>query len=175
MKFIFTRSLLPCALLAITPLANAAVSTGTFQVKITIQKTCNISAGSASDINLGAVATTALNTTGNNTFNVTCTKLTPYFIGLAPSAANGGTPNGSGTMSSVLNFAKNTDKVPYQLNQTTATGPVWGNTATSTAVGNGVTGVGTGASQSYTVFATAASADFNPDDYADTVTVNVNY
>ena len=78
-------------------------------------------------------------------------------------------------MSSVANAANNTDKVPYQLNQTSATGPVWGNTATATTVGNGVASQGTGLLQSFTVYATAPSANFTPDDYADTVTVNVNY
>jgi spore coat protein U-like protein len=29
--------------------------------------------------------------------------------------------------------------------------------------------------QTFTVYATAPSANFTPDDYADTVTVNVNY
>lgn len=102
-------------------------------------------------------------------------KTTPYFIGLAPSAANGGTTTGSGAMSSVANAATNTDKVPYQLNRTSATGPVWGNTATDTAPGNGVAATGTGLVQTFTVYATAPSANFTPDDYADTVTVNVNY
>jgi len=78
-------------------------------------------------------------------------------------------------MSSVANAATNTDKVPYQLNRTSATGPVWGNTATDTAPGNGVAATGTGLAQTYTVYATAPSANFTPDDYADTVTVNVNY
>ncbi|KLV67072.1 hypothetical protein SK36_01791 [Citrobacter sp. MGH106] len=78
-------------------------------------------------------------------------------------------------MSSVANAATNSDKVPYQLNQTSATGPVWGNTATTTSVGNGVASIGTGQGQNFTVYATAPSANFTPDDYADTVTVNVNY
>lgn len=114
-------------------------------------------------------------TSGNSTISVNCSKTTPYFIGLAPSTANGGGTGGAGAMSSVANAATNTDKVPYQLNQTSATGPVWGNTATTTTVGNGVAGTGTGVAQTYTVYATAASANFTPDSYADTVTVNVNY
>ncbi|CAM3568820.1 spore coat protein U [Rouxiella silvae] len=168
--------LLSCMALAIIPSANAATATGTFQVLITIVKSCAVTAGTGSNINLGTtVPSSAVNTTANNTINVNCSKTTPYFIGLAPSAVNGGNTTGAGSMSSVANFATNTDKVPYQLNQTSATGPVWGNTATTTAAGNGVGGTGTGASQSYTVYATAASADFTPDAYADVVTVNVNY
>ncbi|WP_414734390.1 spore coat U domain-containing protein [Citrobacter freundii] len=138
-------------------------------------KACTVTAGSASNITLGPVNTTATNTSASNTISINCSKTTPYFIGLAPSAANGGTTTGSGAMSSVANAATNTDKVPYQLNRTSATGPVWGNTATDTAPGNGVAATGTGLVQTFTVYATAPSANFTPDDYADTVTVNVNY
>lgn len=169
------RLILSCTAFLIIPSANAAVANGTFQVLITIQKSCAVIAGSGSNINLGTVNASAVNTSQSNTFTVNCSKTTPYFIGLAPSAANGGTTTGSGAMSSVANSATNTDKVPYQLNQTSATGPVWGNTATTTVVGNGVAGTGSGAAQTYTVYATAASANFTPDSYADTVTVNVNY
>lgn len=165
--------LLSCmAVVFLTPAANAAVATGTFQVLITVQSFCTVAAGTASNINLGAVNTSATNVTGNNTISVNCSKTTPYYIGLAPSNSN---TLGAGVMSSVANSATNTDKVPYQLNQTSASGPIWGNTATSTAVGNGVAGTGTGAAQTLTVYAKVASANFTPDNYADTVTVNVNY
>jgi spore coat protein U-like protein len=151
--------------------ANPA--TATFQVLITITKACTVTAGTASNINLGSVAATAVNTTGSNTISVNCSKTTPYYVGLAPSNAN---TAGAGTMVSTTAPATNTDKVPYQLTSTAgAGGTIWGKTATSTTVGNGVAGTGTGAAQSLTVYATAASANFTPDSYADTVTVNVNY
>jgi spore coat protein U-like protein len=69
----------------------------------------------------------------------------------------------------------NTNKVPYQLYQTAAGTTVWGNTATSTSVGNGVAGIGNGSAKSLTVYATAPSSDFKPDTYSDIVTINVNY
>lgn len=138
-------------------------------------KACTVTAGSGSNISLGSVNATATNTSASNTISINCSKTTPYFIGLAPSVANGGNTAGRGAMSSVANAATNTDKVPYQLNQTSATGPVWGNTATAESVGNGVASTGTGLGQSFTVYATAPSANFTPDDYADLVTVNVNY
>lgn len=166
---------LSCIAFSVAPLAHAVTTTATFQVLITIAKACSVTAGPASNINLGTVNSSAINTTGNSTISVNCSKTTPYYIGLAPSTANGGNTSGAGAMSSVANSATNTDKVPYQLNQTSATGPVWGNTATSTTVGNGVAGTGTGIAQTYTVYATAASANFTPDSYADIVTVNVNY
>lgn len=169
------RLILFCCAFSIIPVANAATTSATFQVLMTIQKACTVVAGSGSNISLGSVSATAINTSASNSISVNCSKTTPFFIGLEPSAANGGNTTGAGAMSSVTNSATNTDKVPYQLNKTSATGPVWGNTATATSVGNGVAGTGTGQAQTFTVYATAPGANFTPDDYADTVTVNVNY
>jgi spore coat protein U-like protein len=164
--------ILSCMAAAFIPSANAAVANGTFPALTTVLKSCTVTAGAGSNINLGSVGANATNTSGNNTISVNCSKTTPYFIGLAPSNSN---TLGAGVMSSVANGATNTDKVPYQLNQTSATGPVWGNTATTSAVGNGVAGTGSGAAQTITVYATVADADYTPDSYFDTVTVNVNY
>ncbi|MEP6940095.1 MAG: spore coat protein U domain-containing protein [Rudaea sp.] len=154
--------------------ANAATSpaTATFQVLMKINKACTVTAGSGSNIQIGPVGGVDANSgsnSGNNSISVTCSKTTPYFIGLAPSNAS---TAGAGVMSGT---GGNTDKVPYQLNSVSAVGPIWGNTATSTTVGNGVSGVGTGLAQSIPVFATAPNANFTPDSYADTVTVNVNF
>lgn len=163
---------LSCIAFTVAPLAHAVTTTGTFQVLITIAKACSVTAGPSSYINLGTVNSSATNTTGNGTISVNCSKTTPYFIGLAPSNAN---TAGQGTMATTAIPPTNTDKVPYQLYQNSAGTTVWGNTATSTAAGNGVAGTGTGAAQTYTVYATAPGANFTPDSYADTVTVNVNY
>lgn len=166
---LFKKTLFAVAALAFVGVASAATATATFQVKMTIQKSCGVVAGSASDINLGTVSSSAVNTSGTSNINVTCSKTTPYFIGLAPSNAN---TAGAGVMSGT---GTNLDKVPYQLNSVSASGPVWGNTATATTVGNGVSGTGNGSAQAIPVFATAPNANFTPDSYADTVTVTVNY
>lgn len=150
--------------------AAASTATGTFQVTITIQKVCNVTAGAASNIALGTVVSTATNTVGNNSITVNCSKTTPYYIGLAPSNAN---TAGAGTLAGT---GANADTVPYQLSSTAGpTGTVWGNTATASAVGNGVSGTGTGANQTYSVYVTVPSANYTPDTYTDTVTINVNY
>jgi spore coat protein U-like protein len=155
---------------------NSGDATATFQVVMVIQKACSVTAGASSNINLGTVSSTAVNTTGSNTFTVNCSLTTPYYIGMAPSTANGGNTTGGGNMISTTNPVTNTSKVPYQLSSTAGpSGTPWGNTATSTSVGNGVAGIGTGLSQTLTVYATVASADFTPDSYADTVTINVNF
>ena len=150
--------------------AMADTATSTFQVTVTIQKACTVTAGAASNISLGTVASTATNVAGNNTISVNCSKTTPYYIGLAPSNAN---TAGLGAMAGT---GANADKVGYQLRSTAGTsGTIWGNTATASSVGNGVAGTGTGANQSHTVYVTVPSANFTPDTYTDTVTVNVNY
>ena len=163
---------------ALTATAATSPATATFQVLMKINKACTVTAGSTSNIQIGASTGVDSNSganSGNNTISVTCSKTTPYFVGLAPSAANGGNNNGAGNMISTTAPATNTDKVPYTLYQDAAFGTIWGNTASSTAVGNGKGGVGTGAAQSLTVYAQAPSANFTPDSYADTVTVNVNF
>jgi len=150
--------------------AQALTVSSNFQVLMTITKACTVTAGPASNINLGsAVLSTAINTSGNSSISVTCSKTTPYFIGLMPSNAS---TTGAGTMAGTI--SGNTDVVPYQLYSVSGS-TIWGNTATSTTVGNGVAGTGTGAAQLTSVYAIAASANFTPDAYKDTVTVTVNY
>lgn len=161
--------------------STCSTSTGDtfpFTVKATVVKSCTVTAGAASDIQLGSPAGvnfTDTNLMGNNTISVTCSGGTPYYIGLRPSNNN---TAGAGVMAA-LNLAPvtgNTDSVPYQLRATSGmNGTIWGNTATSASVGNGKTGSGNGTAQSITVYATTISANFIPDSYADTVTVMVNY
>ena len=146
--------------------ADAQTATDTFQVLLTIEASCTVTAGTASDIDLGTVPSTATDVSDSNTFTVNCSNTTPYFIGLEPS--NGDT-GGAGLLTNA-----GPDSVPYQLEQDAA-GTIWGNTATSTSVGNGVAGIGTGADEPFTVFATVPSANFAPGDYSDTVTINVNF
>lgn len=151
--------------------AFADTATDTFKVKITILKTCTVNAGAASDIDLGSVISSATNTSASNTIKVTCSKTTPYNIGLRPS--NNDTA-GAGVMAPTV-AAASTDTVPYQLRSVSATGAIWGNTATASNVGNGVAGIGTGQPVSHTVFAVAPSANFTPTSYNDTVQVTINY
>ena len=150
---------------------GAAVAYFPFLVSATVTKQCTVSAGATSNINLGSVPSTQTNISGNNSVSVSCSNTTPYYIGLSPNSTASTT--GAGTMSGAL--GGNTDKVPYQLYSNASLSNVWGNTATSTSVGNGVSGSGTGSAQSIPVYAKAPSANYTPDSYSDTVTVNVNY
>ncbi|HEY6817557.1 MAG TPA: spore coat protein U domain-containing protein [Croceibacterium sp.] len=137
------------------------------EVRASVSSACTVSATSLA---FGTVIPTATNLAGQSTLTVTCPNGTAYYIGLAPSNAS---TTGAGIMSGT---GGNTDKPPYQLRSTSGTsGTIWGNTATTTSVGNGVAGTGNGAAQNRTVYATLPSANYRPDTYGDTVTVRVNY
>lgn len=164
-------SFLLAAVLAVTATsaAMADIKTSTFQVLINVAKACSVTAGNASNINFGTVDSSATGLSASGNISVTCSKTTPYNVGLTPSNTD---TAGAGVMSGVPG---NSDTVAYQLRSVSATGPVWGSTATPTTVGNGVAGTGTGAAQTIPVFATVASANVTPGAYSDTVTVTVNY
>ena len=157
-------------------LAATNPATATFDVKLTVLKACSVVAGATSDIDFGSQDSTATNLQNSNTINVTCSKNTPYTIGLTPSNSS---TTGAGVMAAqnVAPVTGNTDTVGYQLRSTAGlTGTVWGNTNTSgSVVGNGVSGTGNGAAKSHTVYATVPSVNVTPDAYKDTVTVTVRY
>ncbi|EJL71741.1 putative secreted protein [Variovorax sp. CF313] len=164
------------AILALTAtsavLAATSPATATFQVLITVAKACSVTAGSTSNINFGTVDSTATSLAASNNISVTCSKSTPYYIGLLPASTAATGTTGAGFMSPVV---AGPDTIPYQLHSVSSTGPIWGSTATATAVGNGVAGTGTGAAQTIPVYATVANANVTPGAYLDTVTVQVNY
>lgn len=142
----------------------------TFYVQANAPTKCLIN--SKSNIDFGNTPSSANNieSKGTNPINITCTNGTVYNIGLAPSNGN---KDGAGVMKG---SGGNSDLVRYQLRSTPGlSGTPWGNTATSTNLGNGVTGTGTGTAQNKSVYATVPSADFKPDTYSDIVTISVNY
>lgn len=155
-----------------TSAAIADTASSTFKVLITVTKACSVTAGAGSNIDFGSVTSAATALSASSNISVTCSKSTPYNIGLQPSSTAATDTSGAGFMSPIV---AGPDTIAYQLRSVSATGPIWGNTATPTAVGNGVAGTGTGAAQSIPVFATVASANVTPGAYADTVTVQVNY
>lgn len=141
----------------------------TMHVSATLINACTVAAGAGSNINFGVIQSTETNQSASSQITVNCPSGTAYNIGLAPS--NGSTV-GAGVMSGT---GSNTAQVPYQLRQTSSSGPAWGNTATSTSTGNGVGGTGDGTDRSIPVYATLPSANYSADTYSDTVTVTVHY
>jgi spore coat protein U-like protein len=143
-----------------------------FGVTAAVQKMCTV--GAAQSLNLGSVAAGSTAGSGNIELYVTCSNNTPYYIGLMPLSTS--STSGAGTMSGITQG--NTNTVSYQLYQNPALTTAWGNTATSTSAGNGVSGIGTGSEQTPTpvVYAkVTSSTDVRPDTYSDTVQINVNY
>lgn len=137
-----------------------------FGVTATVSKQCRIS--NPTLLSLGPVDSTQTNITGKSNFTMTCTNGTLYTIGLAPS--NGST-TGNGVMKSTGTGTTNTDLVPYQLKSGPGlSGATWGNSAP-----NLVASTGSGADVVWTAYAVVPSANYKPDTYADTVTINVTY
>lgn len=146
--------------------------TGSLYIPFTVEalkiKSCQVT--TTGDLNFGRVlsGSPATAISSPNLINVTCTNGTPYNIGLSPS-------NGNVEGMGVMKNSAATNTIPYQL-QSNASGKAWGNkNVTSTNVGNGVAGIGTGIAKGETVFATVGNTDVKPDTYSDTVTVHVNY
>lgn len=155
--------------------ASANIATGTFNVSLTVNKTCSVTTTSSSNITFSSVNAGTAPTSANGTFSVNCSNTTPFNVGLAPSNAS---TAGTGTMKGT--GSNSTTTVAYQLYQNTGLTTVWGNTATASSVGNGVAGTGNGMNSSKaiseTVYAAVTgSTDVAPDTYSDTVTINVNF
>lgn len=143
-----------------------AAGFSSFAVNATLIKSCTVT---ATNLDFGAQNFTATNVApvGNGSVSVTCSKGTTYTIGLVPNST--GAATGAGTMAGT---GSNTDKVPFQLYSNPALTTAWGNTPGT----NTIAGTGTGAVQAaLPVYGKVPSANYTPDSYADTVTVNVNY
>lgn len=169
------KTLLAAAVFALGGIAmsaSATIATGTFNVSLTVNKTCAVNTTAASNITLAAVNAGATTATLPGTFTVNCSNKTPFNVGLAPS---GGSTAGTGALT-----APSGGTITYALYQDAAGLTPWGNTATASAVGNGKSGLGGGMATakavSFTTYANATgSTDVQPDTYTDTVTINVNF
>lgn len=151
------------AFLMTTGAVDAATTTTTFSVQMTITSACIIN--SASALNFGSSGVIAANVDQTSTIQVQCTNSTPYNIGL-----NAGT--GTGATVAVRKMTNGADAINYSLYSDAGRTTVWGNTVGTDTV----SATGSGAAQSYTVYGrvpaqtTPAAAV-----YTDTITVTVTY
>lgn len=146
-----------------TTCGTTIAATFPFTVNAQVTKQCNINY--TNNINLGLVSSNQVNINGNNTIGITCSNRTPYTVGLIPSNNN---TLGLGVMKS---SGSNTVQVPYQLRSSAGiSGTPWGNITS-----NYVSGIGTGSTIAHMVYVTLPSANYIPDSYSDTVTINVTY
>lgn len=143
--------------------AEAATTTQTFTVQLTITASCSITSASTLDFGSQGLLNSVIDAT--STIQVQCTTSTPYNIGLDAGA-------GSGATVTTRKMTNGGSTVNYSIYSDTGRTTVWGNTIGS----NTVTGTGTGSAQSFTVYGRvpvqttpAAGA------YSDTVTVTVTY
>ncbi|WP_408585490.1 Csu type fimbrial protein [Paraburkholderia bannensis] len=146
------------------PNLYAASKSATFQVTLTVQADCSIS---ASPLNFGTTGVIASNIDQATTLSVTCSKGTPYAVAL-----DAGTPTGSTVANRVLANAGATGTVNYNLYQDAARTQVWGQTAGTDTVA----GTGNGAAQSLTVYGRVPPQNTPaPDTYLSTVTTTVTF
>ena len=167
---LFKPALLAVALItAAAGNVQAAETSATFQVKIKIVESCDITTTKPTDIDFGqhTRATAAVNLTQTGTITVNCSAGTPYQIGL-----NGGihsTGDAAAPIAGQRRMAGASSFVAYDLYQDAGT-TFWGNTA-----GNRVGDTGTGAAQAHTVTGKVTSINVPAGDYVDTVTATVVY
>ncbi|MCZ8184737.1 MAG: spore coat U domain-containing protein [Beijerinckiaceae bacterium] len=149
--------------LAIVPATYAATATGTLNLSITIQASCTVV--SATAINFGSMATIAANVDQTSTLTVNCSSTTPYNVGL-------GVGGGSGATVATRKMTSGSDVVNYTLYRDASRTQVWGETIGTDTV----TGTGTGANQTLTIYARVPAQTVPPPGtYTDAVTVTVTY
>jgi spore coat protein U-like protein len=152
-----------CGSIAV-PSVNAATTTASFGVSITILQACAIT--SANNLSFGSNNNSlSADTDATSTIGVICTATTPYNIGLN---------QGSTAGSSVTNrrMTDGTSLVNYNLYRESARLTNWGNTVGTDTVG----GTGTGLPVSTTVYGRVPiQTSPAPGTYTDTITVTVTY
>ncbi|HUH39419.1 MAG TPA: spore coat U domain-containing protein [Castellaniella sp.] len=159
------------ALIIAAPASAQSTATGTMDVKIIITANCAVT-GTSTTLDFGSLASTATAASASNGgFNVTCSNMTPYNIGLK-STSTGALDDGIGVMSTTAPGV--TQTIAYQLYQDAGFATAWGNTTSGTV--NTKSGTGTGAAQAYTVYGKVTSSLNVPAaTYTDTVAINVYY
>lgn len=168
----FKHAIALASLTAVALFAGQAIAaspaTTTFQVKLNIEAACTVA---ASDVDFGTHDSSDRNIRSSSNIKVTCTKNTPYTIGLLPSNSDA---TGAGVMLRSGGASTNpADLVAYKLYSDSARQNAWGNS--TGAGGNVVPDIGTGAATTHKVYAVASSANSAAGTYLDTVTVTVNY
>lgn len=139
----------------------------TFNVRIQINSICDIQTA-PTDVDFGAVNSTATAITTTGTLNVRCTTGTPYNIALNPGTGTSATVT-TRTMGS--SDAGNTARVPYALYRDSGRTQNWGSTIGTDTL----SGTGSGALQAVTVYGRVPSANYPAGSYSDVVTATVTW
>lgn len=158
---------LAVALLALQEHAVQAASPATtqFQVTATVNDSCSVV---ATDLAFGVYDPSAADNDKTSTVTVTCTKTTPYDIGLNAGVNGGGTV----TTRQMLD-AVSSDKINYSLFSNAGRTVNWGETVSTDTVH---VASATGASEPHTVYGKIATGQYvTAGSYSDTITVTVTY
>jgi len=156
--------MVPLAFVA-TP-AQAAVANGTLTVTATVQASCTITNAT---LGFGTIADLGAATNGSTTFDVNCTKTTPYSIAMSDGQ------NGSSDTTRAM--SDGTDTLKYQLYTDSGYSDVWASTCSGTPGTDCAYGTGIGTAQTINVYGTvAAGQNVEPSTaYSDSVTMTVTY
>ncbi len=167
----FNKNLLSATLLTVAGLtavssANAATTSDTFNVNMTIEALCIVSTGA--DINLSPTTTNTAADPQKTTFSVACSKGTPYDVTMSTASGTDGTGKLIGLGSTVDDVRE----LEYTLSETSG-GAAWNATYKNAILGEGFEVAAT----PYDVFATLLvdSRNAKPDTYTDEVSVIVSY
>lgn len=159
----FNKNLLTAALFTFGGFAAVsanAVTEDTFGISLEVASVCDITAGSALDINLGTADNTVK--TGTNAIEVFCSTGTDYQLALTPSNES---TSGLGALTGPGG------EIEYQLTQTEG-GGIWGNIADTNTLDS--TGIGAYNAQYHGVTVTTNSTtDLAVGNYLDTVTIGL--
>jgi spore coat protein U-like protein len=144
-------------------IADAATSTGSFQVSLTIQGACSLQ--STSDLAFGSQSAVASNLDATSSIGVQCSNTTPYTIGLSAGAGTGAT-----VAARLLSVGGAT--IPYTIYRDSNRTQLWGTTANIDTQ----SGTGNGALQTFTAYGRVAPVA-NPavGAYTDSISVTVTY
>ncbi|HUD42839.1 MAG TPA: spore coat U domain-containing protein [Dokdonella sp.] len=152
---------------AFTAPAQADTVTSSFEVRITIQKACDVTTTAPTDLDFGAHSSLATAISGTSTISVTCTPGSAYTIGLDA----GLHPGTAGDIATRRMSDGASHYVAYQLYQDPGHTTPWGQTIGTDTLA----AVGTGAAQITSVHGLVASANAQAGSYADTIGVTVTY
>lgn len=170
---LFKKTLLAAAMIAFGGFASSSMAaspaTGNFNVTLTINGACTVTATDAAFTAVDANVSTNQTVDATDNISVVCSKNTPYTIGLLPSSTN---TNGTGSMAGT---GTNTDKVAYALYQEASDTNAWGDTTTNRVAGT--TDLVGNVAKTYSVHAKVLGTALNvtPDTYSDAVAVHVYY
>lgn len=137
-----------------------------FTATTVVRANCTIA---ANDLSFGTVNLLTANVDATTTLGLVCTNGSAYTLRL-----NGGTVTGNVSARRMGLGGNAPGVINYQLRHTSANGPLWGDGTGGTAV---LTGTGTGASQTVTVYGRVPGGQPPPTvgTYSDTVTATVEF